>query len=39
MITQTIRKRFVCVTDVRVIRKLIPRQLMCGIGAFTEGTL
>ena len=39
MITQMIRKRFFCVTDVHVIWKLIPRQFMCVIGAFTESTL
>ena len=38
MITQIIRKQFFGVTDVRVIGKLIPRQLMCVIGAFTEST-
>ena len=36
MITQIIRKQFFCVTDVCVIAKVIPRQLMCVIGAFTE---
>ena len=39
MITQIIRKQFFCVTDVCVIGKLIPRQLMCVIGASTESTL
>ena len=39
MITQIIRKQFLCVTDVCVIEKLIPRQLMCVIGASTESTL
>ena len=29
MITQIIQKQFFCVTDVCVIGKLIPRQLMC----------
>ena len=29
MITQIIRKQFFCVTDVRVIGKLIPGQSMC----------
>ena len=38
MITQIIRKQFFCVTDVCAIGKLIPRQLMCVIGAFTENT-
>ena len=39
MITQIIRKQFFCVTDVHVIGKLIPRQLMCVNVAFTESTL
>ena len=39
MITQVIRKQFFCVTDVHVIGKLIPRQLMCVIVAVTESTL
>ena len=38
MITQTIRKQFFCVTDVRSTGKLLPRQLMCVIGAFAENT-
>ena len=38
MITQMIRKPFFCVTDVRAIGKLIPKQLMCVIGAFTENS-
>ena len=36
--TQTTQKQSVCVTDVRLIGKLIPWQLMCVIGAFTEST-
>ena len=39
MITQIIQKQFFCVTDVRVIGKLIPKQLLCVIRTFTEGTL
>ena len=39
MITQIIRKQFFCVTNVRAIGKLIPRQLICVIGTFTESTL
>ena len=31
MITQVIQKHFFCVKNVRVIGKLIPRQLMCVI--------
>ena len=38
MITQIIRKPFFCVADVHVIGKLIPRQFMCVIGAFTESS-
>ena len=38
-ITQIIRKQFFCVTNVRVIGKLIPKQLICVIGTFTESTL
>ena len=35
-ITKIIQKQFFCVTDVRAIRKLVPRELWCVIGAFTE---
>ena len=38
MNTQIIRKRLFCVTGVSVIGELIPRQLMCVTGAFTEST-
>ena len=39
-ITQIIRKQFFCVTDMYVcaIGELIPRQLMCVVGAFTENS-
>ena len=36
MITQIIRKQLFCVTNVRVVGKLIPRQLVCVIGTFTK---
>ena len=39
MITQIIRKQFFCVKNVRAIRKLIPRQLMCVVNTSTESTL
>ena len=39
MITQMILKQFFCVTDARVIGKVLRRQFMCVIGAFTESTL
>ena len=38
MITQIFWKEFFCVTDVRAIGKLIPREL-CATGAFTDSTL
>ena len=38
MITQMIRKQFFCVTNVCAIRKLIPRQIMCVVGALTENS-
>ena len=39
MITQTIQKHFFSVADVSVIGKLIPRQFLCVIDAFTESSL
>ena len=36
MITQIIRKQFFCVTDVRVIGKLIPREFFCVIGVYIK---
>ena len=32
MTTQTIWKQFSCVTDVRVIGQIIPREFLCAIG-------
>ena len=39
MITQIIRKQFCSVTDVCLIEKVSPRQLMCVTGTCTESTL
>ena len=36
MITQIIRKQFFCVTDVRAIGQLIPRELFCVIGIYRK---
>ena len=36
MITQIIRKRFFCATDVCVIGKLIPREFFCVIGIYRK---
>ena len=38
-ITNIVRKQLFCVTDVRAIGKVIPRQLMCVMGTFTGSTL
>ena len=36
MITQMIRKKIFCVTDVCVIGKLIPRECFCVIGVYRK---
>ena len=36
MITQMIRKRLYCVTDVRATGKAIPRKFLCVVGVHKE---